>query len=158
MSVPEIWLSTLSRGMEAALGREQHLNLGVETHFVLGSVTLALLRDTGFCSMTVHPALHHLHYTPQLRPSAPLFPNPTAAAFPPRAATFIAAKEEHHVSDTALTLPREILSHPGDEMCLPPPSRASGQGCLPGSQASSRNQQNQKALPVAKYGLPSGKL
>lgn len=37
-----------AEGWRQLLAREQHLNLGVETHFVLGSVTLALLRDTHF--------------------------------------------------------------------------------------------------------------
>lgn len=54
----------------------------------------------------------------------PCLPRPTAAAFPARAEMLIATneRENHHLSKASwfspLILPRELLSHSGDEMCL----------------------------------------
>lgn len=75
---------------------------------ISGTWVIQLVLNLNYLNYALHPCL----------------PRPTTAAFPAGEEMLIATNErgKHHVSNTSwfrpLMLPRELLSHSGDEMCL----------------------------------------
>lgn len=159
-SVPELWLSTFSRGMEAALGWGIMPSFGTGNPLIFGKRYPGssqrhrfILNDSPSC--TAPSPLQ-----PTAVPKCSPLPKSHSNSFSIHGSNIYCSQGEEYPTHllSALMLPGELLSHAGDDMCLPPPSRASSQGCLPCSWGSPRSCWNQRALPVAKFELPSGKL